>query len=337
MKVLIDSYNTSTQGESGGVQIKIKNYYTELKKRNIDVTLYDKWNHKIKDFDLIHIFKSSVDSYSMINYARSIDVPIVISSIIPLAYKSKILFSNFMNHFHIHTPYDLIRNNMLTADAVIAETEREANFIKKHYGVRKVHTIPNGVTINFQQSLINEFCNRTGIKEKFVLQVGRFDSNKNQLNVIKAMQNSKIPVVFIGGEFQDEPEYFKQCKKIATGNMHFLDWIDHNDCLLSSAYQNAQVVILPSYKETFGMALIEGGAAGANLIATKELPIFDWGLYDFCKSINPSDVNDIRIKITEAYNAPKNPLIRDRIYQLFSWEKVIDEHINIYNNIIRGK
>ena len=152
------------------------------------------------------------------------------------------------------------------------------------------------------------------------------------------MANSDISIVFIGGEAFSEPEYFELCKKTATKNIHFLGWIDHNDPLLASAYMNAKVVILPSYSETFGLALIEGGVAGANLVASKKLPvIINWGIDKYCNLIDPLNINDIRLKITESFKSPKNPLLKKEIRRIFSWEETIEKYLQIYNGILTGE
>jgi glycosyltransferase involved in cell wall biosynthesis len=339
MNILIDSFNCVKQNESGGIQVRI-NYFIKNLKKHENVKLFDKWSDKIIDYDILHIFKVNSENLGMVKLAKRYGIPIITSAIIPSENRVKIIFSRMLSKFTpIKTGFSILRQILLMSDAVVAQTQKEADFIAKYYKVPKerLHVIPNGINININEAFKDEFVKRTGITGKYVLQVGRFDENKNQLNVIKAMANSNIPVVFIGGEDSGKPEYYEKCKSVAPHNIHFLGWIKHDDPLLSSAYQNAHVVVLPSYKEIFGNSLIEGGAAGANLVATAALPIDDWGIKDICRTINPNDINDIRSKIMAAYNESLKPLTSKIIKDKFSWDSVIRQHIEVYQSVLKTR
>lgn len=336
-KILIESYNCVTQNVSGGVQIKISKFIENYCKYSSEIKLFDKWRDKITDYNVLHIFKANIEDYQLMNLAKNNKVPVVISAIIPLENKIKIFLSRLICKFiPIHTGYWYLSQILLKSDAVITETQKEADFINRYYKIPNIniYVIPNGVDVSFDKRYKELFSKKTGIKEKYVLQVGRFDKNKNQLSVIKAMSGMNIPIVFIGGEDSGRPEYYEQCKKEAGSNIHFLGWLEHDDPLLLSAYQNAHVVVMPSYKETFGICLIEGGAAGSNLIASKGLPIYDWGISEICQTIKPYDIEDIRKKIYDAYNKPLNPHTSTIIREKFSWDSVIKQHVDLYNKVL---
>lgn len=338
MKVLIESYNMAAQNVSGGVQIKIRNLVHHLNKNKIEAHFFNKWEDKVTDFNILHIFKLNIEDYHLMNYAKNIGTPVVISSIVNIEKKMQIKANQFLSKFlPIHTGYAIMEDMLNTADAIIAETQKEAEFIAKNYMIKekKIHIIPNGVNIHVTHGDPKFIQDIIKADREIILQVGRFDRNKNQLNVIRAMKNSNIPVVFIGGPDAAQIDYFKQCKFEATDNMHFLGWLKNDDPLLSSAYANARVVVLPSYKETFGISLIEGGAVGANLVATRELPIVEWGLSEYCLGIDPQDKTDIQRTLIQAYNNPRNPLLSEIIKNKFSSDVVAKQHIEIYTNIIK--
>lgn len=340
MKILVESYNSVFQNAAGGVQIRIENFIENYTKISNDIKLFDKWTDKIVDFDILHIFKANIEDYQLVKLAKNNNIPVVISTVIPSEKHLNIMLNRLICKITpIHTGYWYLDQMLLEADTIIAQTNKEARFINKYYKIplEKIAVIPNGANIKMNENFIDEFNNKTGISGKYVLQVGRFDRNKNQLNVIKALSDTDIQVVFIGGEDSGQPEYYEECKKLAGRNFHFLGWIKHDDPLLSSAYQNAHVVVLPSYKEIFGNSLIEGGASGANLVATKELPLEDWGIKDICRSIDPNNIRDIREKIVAAYHQPLNPKTSEVIVNKFSWERVIEEHFELYKNLHANK
>jgi glycosyltransferase involved in cell wall biosynthesis len=334
MKILIESYSTVFQQEAGGVQTRIRLFIDHLKNAGIGVKKYDKWSDKLDEYDILHIFKIQPENYSLFRMAQSKGIPVIISTVIPIENRFKIILAIILYRlFNVSTGYSIIYNMLRNAEAILPQTVYEADFLKKYYRIKSktVHIIPNGVNITHYEKNRSLFSQSTGIKGKYVLQVGRFDENKNQISVIQAMSNTNIPIVFIGGEDPAQPSYYQRCKDIAGRNIHFLGWINHNDPLLSSAYMSAQIVILPSHKEIFGNSLIEGGAAGANLIATKSLPINAWGLSKLCLSIDPNDTDDIKKKIETLFNKPLDPAISEIIKNRFSWERVIDTHLQVYS------
>ena len=67
MKILIESYSTCTQNESGGVQVRIKKIVELLRKKNITVDFFDKFNTKVIDYDILHIFMLNIENYELIN------------------------------------------------------------------------------------------------------------------------------------------------------------------------------------------------------------------------------------------------------------------------------
>jgi len=62
MKVLIETYNSAFQNPAGGISIRINNFIRNYRKyfSSDYIKLFDKWNDKLKDFDLLHIFKVNI-------------------------------------------------------------------------------------------------------------------------------------------------------------------------------------------------------------------------------------------------------------------------------------
>lgn len=333
MKILFESYSNVMQGFAGGVSMRISKLTKYLNSEGAEVKLFNKWEDKIEDYDIIHIFKVNIDNYSLISYAKSMKKKIVVSSIVPLENKARIILCRLLYKIvPVKTTYKIMNDILDMADVIIAQTSKEAGFIEKYYKIshKKIHIIPNGVNEN----IIDEYNqNYKSENKNTVLYVGRFDRNKNQLSLIRALKNSDIPIVFVGGSIPTEKDYYDKCLEEATPNMKFMGWLSNDSDQLMKLYSKAKVVTLLSHKEIFGNALIEGGAIGANLVVTKELPVKEWGIENNCITVNSHDVNEIRKAILKAYNKPVDLDLPKYIQEKFSWLSVAKEYISIYEKL----
>lgn len=330
MNILLDSYNTVFQHVSGGIPMRINKMLQYLNNRtDVKAKCFDKWNDKIADYDVLHVFKANIENLAEMCYAKSLGKRVVLSSVVPQDHANKIKFSLALNKIiPISNTYSFMKQALCVADAIVAQTNQESEFITKTYGISnsKIYVIPNGV---------NEILLKQNIDERSkqnVICVGRFDSNKNQLSVIKALKNSNIPLHFIGGESIAESDYYKVCRDEAKNspNIFFHGWVPNSSEQFFEFYRTAKVVILPSYKEIFGNSLIEGAACGANLVATTALPTHEWGLGNHCISVDANNVGSIKKGIIKAFEMPLDPGLRRIIEQKFSWDQVVNRYCQVY-------
>lgn len=278
------------------------------------------------------------ENYKLVQCAKSKGCRVVVSTIINLCDGYKIDFcKKIINKFPILTNYKMNDEILSTADAVVAETEAEKQFIANHYGVEcsKIFVIPNGVDECITAG--DEIYNAIGKKCSYVLMVGRFDPNKNQLNVIRAMKDTDIDIVFIGGADFSTQNYYEKCLTEASGyeNIHLLGWVNNGSPLLRSAYQHAETVVVPSFHETFGFTLLEGGTYGAKIVASKNLPILSYKSFNDCITFNPRKIEDIRNAIIESVSLPKDDKMRKMLMSEFSWKSVLNAHIKLYQQLIQ--
>ena len=337
MKVVFQSYNTCCQNKSGGVNNRVHKLKDLLEQSGIEVDYFNQFTSNLQDYDVLHVFMIDHENYGLIKYAKANGIKVVISSIISLGTGKKVDFNRvLLSRIPLWTDWKMMIQSARLADCIIAETEEEKYFLIKHYNVDadKIRIIPNGV--DRIENPGEQIFSYLGSKKKFVLQVGRFDNNKNQLNVIRAMKDTDIDIVFIGGpDHTSGKAYYEECIEEATGknNIHFLGWQKQNSEILRSAYCHADTLILPSFNETFGLVLLEAGMAGAKLAISNTLPILEYDVFKECNTFNPKDSNEIRNVLIKTLNAPKDNRFREKLEKTFSWNSVIDEHIEIYHSL----
>lgn len=322
------------QHNAGGVQMRISkllHHFSFIP--TAEVKLFDKWNDKLCDYDILHEFKDTIEPYALFAFAKKEGIKIVMSSVIAqeralsirvaLALNKAIPFSN---------TYSLLRHNLCMADAIVAQTQKEAEFITKYYKIpkSKIHIIPNGVN----EALLKNYS--ADCQKDIVLCVGRFDHNKNQLALIEASKGQKFEIHFVGGSAIDDSSYYNQCKKAAEGhnNIIFHGWLKNTDQKYLELYSRAKVVALVSHHEIFGNSLIEGAACGANLLATDVLPTEEWGFDKHCIKVRVSDRHSMREGLELAYNMPVDSYLHDLAEIRFSWENIAKAHMALYESLL---
>ncbi len=337
MKVLLQSYNTCCQNLTGGVNIRIRRIYSELRKLGIEVDFFDTFNTKLEEYDVLHVFRLDAENAQLIECAKQRGLKIVISAVMNLCGGRKIdIYRGVVNRLPIMTTYKLMFKALNLADCVVAETLSEKKFLCKHYKISedKVIVIPNGVEENDYYDGKDVF-NQIGYSGKYLLHVGRFDNNKNQLSVIKALKNTGVHVVFVGGPDHSEHGYYDRCVAEANGSsyFHFLGWLPPDSTLLKSAYQHAYAFILPSFHETFGLVLLEAGICGAKLLISNTLPILDYEVFHDCLTFDPADTDDIRRQVEKAMQTETSRAFINKIQLTFSWDSVAKQHVELYRSL----
>lgn len=333
MKILFHAYNCCCQNEGGGVQVRIRRLQELLTSKGIQVDFFNPYETKVRDYDVLHIFMLSLENQNLVNFAKSLKLKTVLSSIVSIENGRAIDF-----YRRLPRPFTSeIKMNYNFAhkfDTIITETPAEADFLNRHYNIEKskMRVIPNGVDVPCEKS--DEIYEIIGGRKKYALLVGRFDTNKNQLNVINALKGADYDLVFIGGTgIAGDTAYYDSCLKAANNNpkVHFLGWLPSDSSVLHSAYQNAHAVIFPSHHETFGLVATEGAVSGAHVCISNTLAINGYNVFKKEHTFNPDNLNEIRRVVDIVMNTPKNDSLKKRAMEVFSWDSIAQQHIDIYN------
>ena len=169
------------------------------------------------------------------------------------------------------------------ANCVVATSPQEKEALRRWISEQgQVEVIPCGTTPNFH--CIPKATAREKLgwhpQERIVLYVGRFDPRKGIETLVracahlKAIGTSHLKLVIVGGssvERLDGPER-KRMETLVdhldlVKQTHFAGRIDHN--WLPWYYSAADVCVIPSYYEPFGLVAIEAIACGTPVIASK--------------------------------------------------------------------
>ena len=172
------------------------------------------------------------------------------------------------------------REAMLSADRIIAFSGHERDSMARLYGAdpRKVMLAPCGVDLTkFRPMDQREARRKLGLNgEKLLLYVGRVEPLKGlDLLVETAAQMEaegdgvRMMVVGGGGPGEPETDRVRQLAKErqVEGLIDFVGRVNHDE--LPLYYNAADVCLVPSYYESFGLVALESMACGTPVVATR--------------------------------------------------------------------
>ena len=332
MKVIFSSYNTCCQNKAGGVQTRIRKIRDLLHAKGIEVDYFSAFESDLRNYDVLHVFMLDYENRGLIKCAKRLGLKVVLSTIVSISERRKLSILRLINKLGIPTLYKYNNEILQTVDEIIVESDKEAEYIRNYYNIEdaKIHVIPNGID---KTDSIDKNNDQLLDIEKYIVQIGRFDANKNQLNVIKAVKNTDINMVFIGGPDETvSSEYYDKCRKEAEGcdNIYFLGWLPHDSPIFVSAIKHAHALILPSYFETFGLVALEGGINGVEVCLSNTLPLNDYNVFDKKLTFSPNSIKEIRNVLDGVLRRPKDTVLQKKVESFFNWDRIIDMHLDIY-------
>ncbi len=186
---------------------------------------------------------------------------------------------------------------MASADRIIAFSAHERDAMARLYGAdaNKVSLVPCGVDLSVFRPLDQASVrDRLGLNgEKIILYVGRIEPLKGlDLLVETAAQidiGESVRMIVVGADANGgvELDRVKQLAKERDleDQIDFVGQVDHTE--LPLYYNAADVCVVPSYYESFGLVALESMACGTPVVATRVggLPtIIDHGRTGYLKS-----------------------------------------------------
>lgn len=164
-----------------------------------------------------------------------------------------------------------------------------------------------------------------------ILCVARIERIKNQLNLIKAMNNTGYRLLLVGAPAPNHLDYYAQCRKIAGKNIFFYDQVPQDQ--LIAFYRAAKVHVLPSWFENCGLSSLEAGAMGCSLVVTEKGYISEYiGQAAFyCDPASPESIfNAIESASRSQFNLP----LQKKITEDYTWFKTAERTAEAYQKAV---
>jgi glycosyltransferase involved in cell wall biosynthesis len=223
-----------------------------------------------------------------------------------------------------------IQKILKAAALLLPNSHSEFKRLKSHFSLDIPYlVVPNGIEESlFGQSLVPE-----EEKEKLlVLCVARIEGLKNQLQLIKALNNTKFKLLLIGKPANNQLKYFETCKKIAAHNITFIDKVPQKD--LVQYYKIAKVHILPSWFETTGLSSLEAAAMNCSIVITDKGDAKEY-FQDDAHYCDPASPASILQAVEEAAQAKYNSGLRKKILDQYTWHNTALKTLEAYKQVLK--
>lgn len=239
------------------------------------------------------------------------------------------------------------------AERIITISNYINNSVKKHFPVtdEKLTKILNG----FDETIFKPMeIDKSNLLNKYI---GKKLGNKNQLKVInftgkladfkgvdlliKAAElyekelDNVVTLIIGDGELRTELKKLKN--KLNLSSVYFLGNVPQET--VAELFNISEITIVPSRVEPFGLVAIESLACGTPVIASKAGGLKDFINEEVGRFFKMDDHEDLANKIIDAINndekEKKGQLASEYAINNYSWNRVIEELLEVYNDIVK--
>lgn len=366
MKVLMQSRKNFYK-LSGGDTIQLLKTKSELEKLGVEVDINLDYEPDLSEYDLVHLSNVTriQETYLHVQNARRQNKPIVLSTIYwpmnEFETNGQVGIRKAINSYLDIDSQERIKaaarflkdkesrdkatKNLLkigytkmqqyvisNVDYFLPNSEMEMDKLCETFNLKKERysVIPNAIDYSVA---IKQF--EAPVPEEFrkyqdaIICVGRIEPRKNQLALVKALDQSGVKLVLVGAVSNNQKGYFAMIKKIIDRNPNF-DYIPQieNDRLYQ-LYKVCKVSTLPSWLDTPGLVSLEAASMGCNLAISSKGSTSEY-FGKFAEYCFPDDIESIRNAVMKAMNKPKTEELRNYILSNYTWEIAAQRTLQVY-------
>jgi glycosyltransferase involved in cell wall biosynthesis len=235
--------------------------------------------------------------------------------------------------------------------SALTDVEKDELLRLYHIDPQYIEIIPNGI---FADAFINavptnQFRQSIGLSEsdKLILYVGRLHKNKGLDLLIKAFKSiagsdKQTYLVFAGVSEGTKINYQIVLERLVsdmelTDNVKFIGFISGERKI--QAYKSADVFVLPSRYEQFGLVLLEALASGCPTVTTSEAALSNALQSAGAAMISKLNSKDLYNCINSVLSKPRlrEQMVRNglQFVNRFSWDSSTQKFIHLYRQSLR--
>lgn len=296
--------------------------------------------------DLIHIHAGGRLAVAAVRLAEELSVPSVMSLHGGAAVVPQNEIDEMLRPLKGKLPYGGLLDRLLglrfdpldRVDAVVCISRAEERRLNGLHPGRRIRYVPNGVAAAPRVS------RDSGRTVRNVLCVSRIDYQKNQLALVEALAQlpSDCRLTLVGpltAAWYAERIRVRAEELGVTDRLTLVPGLPPGSAELEAAFASADVFVLPSVHEPFGIVALEAMQRGLPLVSSNV-----GGLPDFVSDgkngllFDPSDVTALVAAVRRVFDEPG---LADRLIEgglatsaRFAWPRVIDDLDRVYHEIL---
>jgi len=333
----------------GGGEIQMLSMAKALPTAGVDSRLWRPWEDSLAEADCLHLFGSLPEHIPVVEAARRRQLPVVLSPIAwfelancrrrPRTAAARLAAcGRFLARAACPELPSWRRRLYRSVDMLLPNSNAEADQLRRYFRIpsERIHITPNGADERFAAADADRFVlsvGRRDIVRDFVLYAGRIEPRKNQLNFLRAMRGTGLPIVVLGDVVPGFEPYMNACRRAAGPRVQFVPRLDHDDPRLAAAYAACGCLVLASWFETPGLVALEAGMSGTPLVLPHggcAREYFD----ELALYVRPDDLGGIRRAVQIALSRGRSRVLSEHVRNNFSWKAAARITREAYDKVV---
>ncbi|HET9177845.1 MAG TPA: glycosyltransferase family 1 protein [Terriglobia bacterium] len=231
---------------------------------------------------------------------------------------------------------------------VITDSEHSKQRIVERLGVKpeKVSAIYLGLGPQFRlldrEKAADDVENALLISRPYLLYVGSLKPHKNLGALLRAFAllrsrgHMNHALLLAGDDRKRRRGVLDDCARLGiTGAVRHIPWVSEN--LLPQLYAAAELVVMPSTSEGFGLPVAEAMACGTPVVCSNAASLSEVG-GDAVEYFDPYSVEDMAAAIERVLDSPARRAEMGekglRQAAKFTWEECARKHLEVYRRVL---
>ncbi len=236
--------------------------------------------------------------------------------------------------------YNIEKSTLRVADKIVTVSSRTKDIVSNKYGIQKdkIHVVYNGVDFTEQKKVndVRDIINKgdNGI----VLFVGRITFQKGPeyfVNMAEKVLSKRPNTLFVISGSGDMEDYMVRlvAEKGLSSKFIFCGFLRGEE--LTRVYNSADIFVMPSVSEPFGIVPLEAMCANVPVLVSKESGVSE--IISHALKSHFWDIDDMADKVVGVLNYKnlKNKLSTEGNKEVrnIHWKKAADSLISVYNSL----
>lgn len=232
------------------------------------------------------------------------------------------------------------------AQKIIAPSEFVKKQLQKEWGIGedKVTVTYEGVDERIIREVgeFREIGEKFHIKKPYLFYLGNAQPHKNILGLVRAFREirkkySELSLILSGPEsafWERIIGEFGGLGELGKSGVRVTGFVSEEEMVV--LYKNAEVFIMPSFEEGFGIPILEAMACGCPVVSSNAASLPEVG-GDAVLYFNPKDMNEMIRVLREVWESEglREKMIKKGLQQVkkFSWERLAKETLSVYTQV----